>query len=649
MSKDKELKIRDSLKSVYDLYNTIDDFIFTTYNYETDFFDQHIVSYLMGFDRKISTIGELKNADEWVRNNHVTVYYDKNAISLGDSCLTVPVFPQNNKTGVFHPKVIILFGQLKEGNKKSVHMFVSSCNLTVSGYGRNKEAFACVEINSIQLAESLSGFIDSLDNRNDRRHYKSGLQDYLKSIKTKSDDIEFIWTNAGTGTILLDFFQNNSSGDLTVVSPYFDESGPDILLDSIKNKRKVTIVPAIDGETYNIHQKDYIELKNLKNIHFSELSNNDNTRFIHAKIIKFGNQVFIGSYNFTSAAVKGSNAEAALVFNGINNFELNLTEISENKFLPDEKPVSNRDEIISDNSIPFVLVDVYWKESKICVKAEDLGKGSYSLRLDGASNDLIEVMKDYQEIQINTALTNHLLKHKTFTIYKQGTICFKGIVNEFDSGEYRPEISCESLSDALREWFTYSEDENSSKQDLRLINSEDEETEKVLGISQSSTNDIFDNYYFVANSYENLLNLVQRSRNDSLEKAPTQRKTARWYEWESKRQKANKDLLGYLYTMPGSIEKIINLLEKKHGDQEQKDIVYEWLIVNYIDYVVTRVFPKQLIHYDGNKFYKEKMSDIVNRLLLFEKEIQNIFQLNGVDKKYLEWISTEFMKRNDNV
>ena len=51
MSKEEELKIREFLKSIFDTYSKVDDFIFTTYNYEPDFFDEHIVSYLMGFDR----------------------------------------------------------------------------------------------------------------------------------------------------------------------------------------------------------------------------------------------------------------------------------------------------------------------------------------------------------------------------------------------------------------------------------------------------------------------------------------------------------------------------------------------------------------------------------------------------------------------
>lgn len=323
MSNNREVKVREALKAIYQLYSEIDDFIFTTYNYEPDFFDEHIIAYLMGFDRKISTIGELKEADEWVRNNHISVYYDKDALSPGTSCLTVPVFPQSIKTGVFHPKVIIIYGRLKNKNKYSAHLFVSSCNLTVSGYGRNKEAFACIEVKSKEIAENLGSFIKSL-NGNEGNH--SNLLNFLVTINKSNNEVGFIWTNSGKGTKLIDYFVDNSSGDLTVVSPYFDEKGPQKILEKLKNRRKTTIVPAIDGETYNIYRKDYDKLKN-RNVTFSELLNEDYYRFIHAKIIKFGKQIFIGSYNFTSAALCGSNAEATFVFNNINNYDFELKNI----------------------------------------------------------------------------------------------------------------------------------------------------------------------------------------------------------------------------------------------------------------------------------------------------------------------------------
>lgn len=619
MSKEEELKIREFLKSIFDTYSKVDDFIFTTYNYEPDFFDENIVSYLMGFDRKINTIGELQEADEWVRKNHISVYYDRNAMSPGTSCLTVPVFPQNIKTGgVFHPKVIIIYGIQKGKRNPCAHLIVSSCNLTVSGYGRNKEAFECVEINSSQLAKNVCEFINTL-NVNGEKDRHSDLLSFLKNIKTKNDDVDFLWTSSGKGTKLIDYLKNQDSGDLTIVSPYFDETGPEKLLDKLQNKKKTIIIPALDGENYNLHLKDYKELKS-KNISFQELINEDDSRFIHAKIIQLGNKLVVGSYNFTSAALEGKNVEAALVFNNSPNLELNCKKISESKFLPDEMKVSNCDEAGKDNKLPFVYVIVKWQESKIYIYAEDLEDNSYSLRLDGMYEDLVTVLKEEQSINISTEISNHILKHKTFSIFKDGTICFKGLINESDSGEYRPEFSCENLNDSIREWFTFDENTTDGKHNLRLINTEDEETEKILGVKLENTQDIFDNYYLVARSLENLLTQIEFAKNNS----------------------NAQSLYAYLVTKPGSLENMINFLEKDHSEQKNKDIVYEWLIVMYLQTAITK-FPKNLVSYEGNKIYKEKLLYLTGKINLLQGKISEKIE-KCVDKKFIDWVEREFKK-----
>ena len=652
MSKEKVLKIRDSLKAIYDLYEEVYDLFFTTYNYEPDFFDEYIVAYLMGFDRKITTIGELKDADEWIRNNHVAVYYDKGAISPGASCLTVPVYPQNIPTGVFHPKVIVIYGQLKQKKKEVVYLFVSSCNLTVSGYGRNKEAFACVEIKSISLAESLINFINALDNNGLNNHNQ--LLDYLRTIRIKNDSVEFLWTYNDKGKKLLNYFEDNCSGDLTVISPYFDDNGPKKLLEHITKRKNTTIIPAVDGETYNIHKNDYEELLKQEGISFKELLNEDSSRFIHAKIIKYGEKIFVGSYNFTSAAMKGLNAEATLIFNNNESFSYSVNNITESKFLPDNQTISNRDEAEADKNSIFVIFTVQWKELRIYIKSENLEKNElYSLRIDGFSEDLVSNLASDVELKITTDLANKFLKHKSFTVYKNNICCFKGLINEIDTEDYRPEICCESLNESLKEWFiNYDNSNSTNRQSLRLINEEDEETEKVLGISQEYTADIFDNYYLVSKALENLLTKIEEARTISREKEPVaQRKTEQFWnrheEWEQEKEKADKNLYGFLVTKPGSIENILAFLEKEHSEKQSKDIVYEWLIVSYINCAISQ-FPKNLIHNDGNKIYKEKLAFLNEKTKNLEKDIETTLR-EEIDKKYLDWITAEFNKRLQNV
>lgn len=650
MSRTKELKIRDALKSVYSLYAKVDDFLFTTFNYEPDFFAEHIVAYLMGFDRKITTIGELQEADEWVRKNNVSVYYDKNALSPGNSCMSVPVFPQNNKTGgVFHPKVIVIYGKLKEGrHKESVHLFVSSCNLTVSGYGRNIEAFSCIQVTSKKVAESLSRFIQSLKSDDTNRH--SELIRYLDSITSKDDSVEFLWTNENQGVRLLDVLADFPRGNLSVCSPYFDENGPKALLEKLNNTNKIIVIPSLDHETYNIHLKDYLELKNKHNVSFAVLKNEDALHFIHAKIIYFGGNLIVGSYNFTTAALCGINSEAALLFRGKQDFRLDLLDADENRFLKDAESVSNKDEIENDEKNIFVSVTIKWKEFKIYIHAEDLNENSqYSLSFDGLSEgDLHSQLKDGICIPISQELKKHLLCHKIFTVFKDGIVCFKGLINELDV-EDRPEFECESLNEAIKEWFNYSEDSyKNDKRSLRLIDSDEEETEKILGINLRDSNDIFDNYYLVSKSFENLISEITKCGEDSKAKcSKAQRKTEKYWnrytEWKNKKNIADKKLYGFLVTKPGNIENMVSFLQNDHFEKSSKDIVYEWLVVNYIKNAIS-FLPKNLIHNDLNRTYKDKISTIMDDIRKIERDIKREIKTE-VDFKYLQWIEEEFYKR----
>ena len=241
------------------------------------------------------------------------------------------------------------------------------------------------------------------------------------------------------------------------------------------------------------------------------------------------------------------------------------------------------------------------------------------------------------------------MKHKSFSVYKNEYCCFKGLISEIDSAKYRPEISCESLNESIKEWFINLDESNSAKkQYLRLIYSEDEETEKILKITQDDTADIFDNYYLVSKALENLLSKIEAAKNDSKEREPTaQRKTKqfwnRYNEWKQRKDNADKNLYGYLVTKPGSIENILTFLEKEHSEKENKDIVYEWLILNYINYAISR-FPKNLVHSDGNKIYKEKLALIIEKTKNLKKDIEKILR-KEIDKKYLDWITAAFNKR----
>ena len=87
---------------------------------------------------------------------------------------------------------------------------------------------------------------------------------------------------------------------------------------------------------------------------------------------------------------------------------------------------------------------------------------------------------------------------------------------------------------------------------------------------------------------------------------------------------------------------MINFLEKDHSEQKNKDIVYEWLIVMYLQTAITK-FPKNLVSYEGNKIYKEKLSYLTGKINLLQGEISEKIE-KCVDKKFIDWVEREFKK-----
>ena len=631
-------KIRDKLKTAFLQYKEVKDFIFTTYDFDVDFFEEHIVSYLMDSKRKITTVDDLNLANEWVLSHHISVYYDKGALIPGKSSLTIPVYPQfiknNGNAYVFHPKVIIIYGTLAKQEDTSgaktesecTTLFVSSCNLTVSGYGRNQEAFAGIQIKGKRIAESVLNFVKAISNGNFKRH--ENLINYLSKIKGAENDVEFFW-NYKTEKTLIEHLANQDSGELQIVSPYFDEKGPNYLLSKLKNATSKILYPSVElsSDKYNLYKDSYEQLKN--SVVFREL-NHDDDRFVHAKIISIGNKTVIGSYNFTTAAMEGGNSEAALIFN--TKVKLEFQKADENKFLIKENgdKLSNKDQLSSQENI-FVTVTVNWEKQVIEIKGEDFGtEDNYSIRLKSGNEELeifngLSKLHPEKKLFLKEDTTEVLLKHKGFVVRRDSERCFEGLINEINWKDTRPEIGCNNLYETIREWYWIEEEQGGHRKKERLLYpSEENEAKEILGVEIDSSNDIFDNYYLVSRAFENMIEKIQET-----EKVKDCKKKI-------------IEITSIIATKPGCLLKMLSFLKTTQFD----DLVYMFLISEYIGLIL------QLI----NKSFK----DILNGLLLEKFQLANneysqikndieseLKQLLG-DKKsldFFEWIKKEFMDR----
>ena len=645
MSRINEVNLLNKLKSIYDQYSSVECMVFTTFEFDPDFFANHLVSELMGRDHeKISTISELKDANQWIMDNHVSVFYDISGLRDNvDTLLTIPIYPVRIKTGVFHPKVIAIFGKAADGRGRKIsHLIVSSANLTVNGYARNLECFSAIEVTSGSVARSLAEFLEKLNRKTGGAATQdfSAFVDYLKySSFSRDKSVEFFWNididDAGREDKLLkNKLAKINSGDVQIISPYFDKNGPEEMLKAILDKNRpeelckaisgvnVTIYPSKDGDFYNIYKKDYNALKK-KGVNFEEIKSEDDKRirFIHAKIIRKGGCIVVGSYNFTEAALSGKNAEAALIFyTSRGKLDLLSDEVDHRLFLNEGDVVACQDSVESVNRV-FITLTVDWKERNIRIDFECNDEHKYYIKIG-----TIELDWDRKSntVQINNSLLEDcLLKNKSFTLYEDGKQVYCGRFNEINwSDEIRPEIACKDLGEAVAEWFVadkQSTEDHTNEYDVRKISGEDEIID-VLRYSERKETDVFDNYFNLASAMNGLLKSLKEAHD-------------------------NKTRYKIFSTSPGSMRRILGLVQEKLNEDDA-DPAYYWLILNFLDkaYKLLPDSAAKIANYDRELIeFRRQLNDCIKkcRSLIIQAPALNDVPID----KFLKWIDREFYKK----
>ena len=124
---------------------TIKKAYFTSFNLSPEFFETYILPPLLEEDIPDNSFQyETLNVklEELEKKLDLKVFYDANMMQLNEQKRTILKFnpilmtnEQGKRKGLFHPKVIYL-----ENEDKGI-LFVGSGNLTLSGWGRNIEAF----------------------------------------------------------------------------------------------------------------------------------------------------------------------------------------------------------------------------------------------------------------------------------------------------------------------------------------------------------------------------------------------------------------------------------------------------------------------------------------------------------------------------
>lgn len=242
--------------------------------------------------------------------------------------------------GVFHPKIALLVGP------RQCTALVGSGNLTYGGMTYNNEVWNAFSANKVDAAEApviadvwhyLSSLIPEQNTVWEQLSWMTAYSDCLKSINGISEigSFRFLVNTdaAGIGNQLLSIIGNEPVKEITIVSPYYDNTGSAIAFfnDNLSPDRIVCLGDEETG-TWPVSMREDL----MDRVEFRSIKDKDMETRTHAKIIQIQTAtttyLLSGSANATSAglglgAVKNDEAVILLQEDGVRDFiaEMGIT------------------------------------------------------------------------------------------------------------------------------------------------------------------------------------------------------------------------------------------------------------------------------------------------------------------------------------
>lgn len=368
------------------------------------------------------------------------------------------IIPINFQKGVFHPKLILFCGDNKFCS------YVSSANLTKSGYTRNIELVSKFqnEILAFEIIEYIKKILE-----NCKGSAKKLLEDKISPLRLgtgKNSFTDFKILGNNDEPIMeqfLSYIIDKKFIDLYICSPYLDINPDEIIecLEKIKVENRNFILQTINA--FKIDTVEFLLKSNYKLFLFNK------NRLLHAKFIYLHNKeedyLLLGSANFTKQAMlrdyKKGNCELNVlvkintgIFKDKYLKHLELTEcedITNLKFEPQQSEVSQ----IKD--IPMII-ESYIKSNRLNIEVSG-NYLDYSIYVFNSENELVKIFKledciikeltDYFKLVINYPFKKDIYK----IIFKKGYLesnisYFTTDVREYTREDYTKEIFGEDFN-----------------------------------------------------------------------------------------------------------------------------------------------------------------------------------------------------------
>lgn len=562
---------------------TIKKAYFTSFNLSLEFFETYILPPLLEEEVPDNAYQyeDLNMALE-KSNLDLKIFYDANIMQLNEQKRTILKFTpilmineQGKRKGLFHPKVIYI-----ENDKGKGILFVGSGNLTLSGWGRNVEAFQIVDIekNSNLFYQIYNFFIDV------EIQARLRTNRILKSVSYE-EEYNFIYSfeDNSNNSIFLESMNANNSSKLYVWSPYFSESTKDnidsIIKQNFPQTENVHIIPDLVGPDKKIRLKKKPESEKIK-FYATKEQNSENMN--HSKVWITDSKLGIGSYNFTKEALFGINFEAAIV-RDVKNIELDLVSIDFIE-MNDTELDSERLELNTDFDLIFDLV-ADWKARTFTIN-QIVGNEieGFKVLLPSGKEYLKEELDNLSMLELEK-IFRALIRNKRFRVKHKSKIVYEGIIFEKSTEGFREPIKVETINDLFISFLDKKEPFSSKKLKNRNINFDENNND----IHENQTDTSYLNYFNLFKGFENLKNKLTEIKSEI-------------------------DLKHYCFTSGNSVSSIMVVIKEYKEDEEHHNL-FTYLFIIEFNSLVKKI--NKIIK--DEKFTMDKIQEIDNINLKLSK------------------------------
>ncbi|MBY6212365.1 hypothetical protein KUV95_12470 [Microbulbifer agarilyticus] len=468
----------------------------TSFNIDIPFIESHILPAVLGEDPPRDRMAyEALQYELAERDIDFRVFCEKRALKTNQPKRTairiMPVdvrnFAQDQRLAIterslFHPKVIYL-----EGQDGRVVLGAGSANLTLSGWGRNREVFDFRPVSSEAQWQQVRSFFLGLD----------GALPLPEHLSKYGGDTGWQFVHSFAQQTFLQALAGDAPIErLTVWSPYLAENVP-AFIDRLQQKMAspglhVALVPdRIDG--YRIRTRWSSKISELVangtlSFHDYPAPVPENIEFTHAKLwlaehSKRSTLAF-GSWNFTHPGSSsfidpeedggGTNIEAGMLLDGDTSLVLAgapLT-VDQDAFATQEE--LEEEALDVDNTAPLDLMVVFnWQTATFTISGhryDDTPAQDYRIKLPGIGKRIKLQWQDDTLLPVQQPAENSaaVLSNHFFSVESGKVEIYRGLIIEIGQG-YRRSQGFETLKDLFDSLVANTDPETNSKVVLHPI------------------------------------------------------------------------------------------------------------------------------------------------------------------------------------